>query len=271
MSDHDLAAARLYADGLSTFLVRHLDGDDEWVVFDRSAGSERDLVVVAEAFGAIVVQRSPTGIVRIVGPFGVYRWAAGLYWQHQPSVGAWIDTVGACATGGDAAVVDVVETLLEFAVHDLGARNIGATLVYRPDPSSEALLEKRLGRPPALQITRPADLGPLRHALAQIDGATLFDATGTLIALGVRLVPSRRAEDQVDGLGGMRHTSGRRYSFDDPHALVVVVSEDGPVTVMRNGAVLGASKLAHGPDADDGVVGAHDGEAETLTAALETT
>ncbi len=42
----------------------------------------------------------------------------------------------------------------------------------------------------------------------------------------------------------MRHTSGRRYSFDDPAATVIVVSEDGPVTVLRGGELLGTSRGA---------------------------
>ena len=37
----------------------------------------------------------------------------------------------------------------------------------------------------------------------------------------------------------MRHTAGRRYSFDDPAATVIVVSEDGPVTVLRKGELVG--------------------------------
>jgi DNA integrity scanning protein DisA with diadenylate cyclase activity len=59
--------------------------------------------------------------------------------------------------------------------------------------------------------------------------------------LGVRLVPSTAAEENVEALGGTRHTSGRRYSYDDPRATVIAVSEDGPVSVLRNGAVLGRS------------------------------
>ena len=50
-----------------------------------------------------------------------------------------------------------------------------------------------------------------------------------------------RAELEVSGLRGTRHTSARRYSFDDPSATVIVVSEDGPVTVLRHGDILGAS------------------------------
>ena len=99
----------------------------------------------------------------------------------------------------------------------------------------------RLALPPPLQITRPVDLAPLRHVLGQVDGAALFDESGTLMEIGVRLVPSTEAESGVDGLRGMRHTAGRRYSYDDPAATVIVVSEDGPVTVLRSGEILGAS------------------------------
>jgi hypothetical protein len=231
------ASARPYADGMASWLIRRRAGGDEWAVFDRPAGSERDLVVLAEATGAMVVQRHPSGVVRIVAPAGVFRWD-GTRWQHQPLVSTWIDTVGACALHGDR---EVLQTLLEFAVHDLGARGIGATLVYRPDETLEASFDRRLAEPPPLHITRPADLAPLRHVLAQVDGAALFDEAGELKWIGVRLVPSAAAEVGVDGHRGTRHTSGRRYSFDDPTATVIAVSEDGPVTVFRNGAILGAS------------------------------
>lgn len=59
----------------------------------------------------------------------------------------------------------------------------------------------------------------------------------------MRLVPSAEAETQVEGYRGMRHTSARRYSYDDPNATVIVVSEDGPVTVLRNGELLGTSPV----------------------------
>ena len=42
---YPLAAARRFADGLSSWLLRQLDGAGGLAVFDRPAGSERDLVV----------------------------------------------------------------------------------------------------------------------------------------------------------------------------------------------------------------------------------
>jgi hypothetical protein len=232
-----LGAARRFADGLSSWLVRRTDGNDEWVVFDRPAGSERDLVVLSGALDATIVQRHPSGSVRVVGSFGVLRWVE-LAWHYEPPVSTWIDSVTAPPFIGER---DVLEAMLEFAVHDLGSWGIGSLLVYRPGPEPGPAVEERLPTPPPLRIRTASHLAPLRHALAQVDGAAVFDADGALRQLGVRLVPSATAEQDVDALGGTRHTSGRRYSFDDPSATLVAVSADGPVSVLRNGAVLGRS------------------------------
>ena len=232
-----LGASRRFADGLSSWLVRRTDGNDEWVLFDRPAASERDLVVLSNVLDATIVQRHPSGSVRVVGSFGVLRWVE-LAWHYEPPVSTWIDSVTASPFVGER---DVLEAMLEFAVHDLGSWGIGSLLVYRPIPDPGPAVEERLPTPPPLQIRTASHLAPLRHALAQVDGAAVFDADGVLRQLGVRLVPSATAEDAVEALGGTRHTSGRRYSFDDPSATVIAVSADGPVTVLRDGAVLGRS------------------------------
>jgi hypothetical protein len=232
-----LPAARRFADGLSSWLLRFADGTTRWMVFDRPAGSERDLVVLASVFDATIVQRHPAGSVRVAGSFGVLRWE-GFDWHHEPPVSSWIDAVMACPIHGDPPVL---QAMLEFAVHDLGSLGIGALLIHRPDDEAGPGFEQRLPTPPPLDIRQAIHLGPLRHALSQIDGAAVFDAGGVLRHLGVRLVPSLAAEESVEAFGGTRHISGRRYSFDDPLATVIAVSEDGPVTVLRNGAVLGRS------------------------------
>ena len=232
-----LPAARRFADGLSSWLLRRTDGANEWMVFDRPAGSERDLVVLAGVFDATIVQRHPAGSVRLVGSFGVLRWQ-GFSWHHEPPESSWIDAVTAGSTHGDAAVI---EDMLKFAIHDLGSMRIGALLIYRPDGDPGPSVEERLPTPPPLRIRVATHLAPLRHALAQVDGAAVFDADGVLRQLGVRLVPSNAAEETVEPLRGTRHTSARRYSHDDPLATVIAVSDDGPVTVFRNGTVLANS------------------------------
>lgn len=227
--------ARRFADGLSSWLTRTLSGQDDSIVFDRPAGSERDLVVLAEATGGTMVQRHPAGVVRVAGRFGVLRFD-GIGWHHESPVGTWIADVSG---RGGVPASPALRQLVEFAVHDLGARGIGAILVHRAQDDPTSSYELRLPVPPPLRIGRPEDLAPLTHALAQIDGACVFDATGTLRQLGVRLVPSPEAELDVPGYRGMRHTAGRRYSFDDGDATVIVVSEDGPVSVLRGGELIG--------------------------------
>jgi Neocarzinostatin family/DisA bacterial checkpoint controller nucleotide-binding len=235
--DQPLADARRFADGASSWILRETNGTNEWMVFDRPAGSERDLVVLAGVLDATIIQRHRDGFVRVVGRFGVLRWQR-FSWHHEPPVSSWIDTVTASSEHGDP---EVLEALLEFAVHDLGSRGIGSLLIYRPDNEPGPRVEERLPSPPPLRIRRAAHLAPLRHALTQVDGAAIFNAEGVLRQLGVRLVPSDDAERSVEAFGGTRHTSGRRYSYDDPLATVVAVSEDGPVSVLRNSAVLGRS------------------------------
>ena len=238
LDEYPLADARRFADGLSSWLLRRSDRTTEWMVFDRPAGSERDLVVLADVLDATIVQRHPSGSVRVVGGFGVLRWQ-GLTWHHEPPVSSWIDTVIACEAHGDPAVL---RAMLEFAVHDLGSMRIGALLIYRPHSDPGPTVEERLPTPPPLQVHRATHLAALRHALAQLDGAAIFDAQGVLRQLGVRLVPSSAAEESVEAFRGTRHTSGRRYSHDDPFATVIAVSDDGPVSVLRNGEVLGRSR-----------------------------
>jgi len=232
-----LAAIRPFTDGLSSWLVRRSGGSDEWMVFDRPAGSERDLVVLAGVFEATIIQRHPAGSVRVVSSFGVLRWE-GFRWHHEPPVSSWTDTITPGSADGDPAVL---EAMLRFAIHDLGSMGIGALLIYRSDAEPGPPVEERLPTPPPLRIEKAAHLAPLRHALAQVDGAAVFDASGVLRQLGVRLVPSSEAEETVKALRGTRHTSGRRYSYDDARATVIAVSDDGPISVFRNGAVLGPS------------------------------
>jgi DNA integrity scanning protein DisA with diadenylate cyclase activity len=150
-------------------------------------------------------------------------------------VSSWSGSLTTSPAFGDP---EVLLAMLRFAIHDLGSLGIGALLIYRPDTEAGPFVEERLPAPPPLRIRQASHLAPIRHALAQVDGAAIFDAGGVLRLLGVRLVPSSSSEETVEALGGTRHTSGRRYSYDDPLSTVIAVSDDGPVSVLRNGEVL---------------------------------
>ena len=181
----------------------------------------------------------------MVGTFGVARWN-GSDWHVEPAIGSWLQRA---SCGLDSARFGVIEHLLRFAVHDLGASGIGVLLIVGDESmsasTSTSTFEQRLAEPPPLRLDRPVDLGPLRHVLSQLDGAAVFDAQGTLRQVGVRLIPSAEAERRIDATGGTRHTSARRYSYDAPAAIVVAVSESGPVTVFRNGTIIGRSPVDH--------------------------
>src|SRR3954470_2026910 len=108
-----LSDARRFADGLSSWLLRRTDRTAEWMVFNRPAGSERDLVVLASVFDATIVQRHPAGAVRVIGAFGVLRWN-GFSWHHEPPLKSWIGAVNTSLADHDAAVI---EDMLKFAIH----------------------------------------------------------------------------------------------------------------------------------------------------------
>ncbi|HTX63970.1 MAG TPA: DNA integrity scanning protein DisA nucleotide-binding domain protein [Acidimicrobiales bacterium] len=228
----ELHDARRYVDGLSSWLVRRIEpGQNDFLLFDRPAGSERDLVVLAESMRASVVQRHPSGPVRIVGPFGVLRWE-GLRWHREPPISTWLDALEKDGGPGD---LEVLGALLRLAVHDLGALGIGALLVYQLGTDVAARIEERLSSPPPLRVRKATHLAPLRHAIAQVDGAAFFDRDGVLRRLGVELLANTERDRLLPPWRGTRHTAALRYSDEDPASVVIVVSEDGPVTVMRKG------------------------------------
>lgn len=238
VSELDVQFARRFADGVTSFAIRRSDGIDRIACFGRNLADEYDLVGLQTTVGGSIVQRHPGGQVRVFGPHGVVRWD-GIGWHCDPPVDSWLVRLRSLDPGLD---VDAFRPLLRFAVHELGARRIGATLIWRPgaEPLPANRHEPLVHHAPKLRLDHVGEEAALAHALAQIDGAAVFDAEAQLAALGIRLSPSRAAEDAVPALRGMRHTSALRYSHDDRSAVVVTVSDAGPVTVMYRGTVVAA-------------------------------
>ncbi|MFP5489497.1 MAG: diadenylate cyclase [Acidimicrobiia bacterium] len=235
VADVDVQFARRFADGVTSFAVRLGDGISHIACFTRNLADEYDLVGLQAAIGGVIVQRHPRGQVRLFGPAGVVRWD-GVAWHRDPPVDAWIVRLRSVAPD---LQVDGLRPLMRFAVHELAAQRIGATLIWRPTGDLLANRHEPLvHNAPRLRLDSVGEEAALAHALSQTDGAALFDGAPSLVALGLRLAPSTAAERAVGAMHGMRHTSALRYSHDDPDAVVIVVSEAGPVTLMHCGRAI---------------------------------
>ncbi len=242
----DPALVRRFADGLRTFVVRDAEGISSLLCVGRAMTREYDLVILRDLLDALVIQRHPTGQVRTYGPAGVVRWD-GISWYHEPPIDTLLTSLGSVVDGIPTADLRL---LLLFAVHELSPRRIGATLVWRRDRPGDTASrrEPRHPRVPTICLGKPGGPAAIANAVAQTDGAAVFSPGCLLSALGVQLVPSTAAKNRIDLVGGTRHTSALRYSYDDADAVVIVVSEDGPVTVMHEGRSLSI-------DATEGLIG----------------
>jgi hypothetical protein len=231
----DLALLRRLADGRESFVVRRPERTEGLVCFDRVLEHEANAVRLRYETGAFVVQRTGTGIVRVCGPDGVITWD-GTQWSFKPLAEHHASAIRRLAPDASPAVIG---GLFELCVHWLSARRIGATLVLSlaGDPARLARVERSAAVVlPPLSVTRPEHLAPLQSVLSQTDRAALVDPDGRVTTLGVGLRPSDLAVSLVDSTGGTRHTSARRFSFDEPSAIVFVVSTAGPVSVFSDGA-----------------------------------
>lgn len=248
---------RRHADGRGSFSLVAGGRYRGLACFDRTREYESDAVELCRD-GGLVIQRHPAGPVRVCSPDGIITWDT-TRWRFKAPAEAHEVMVRRLAPGADRLVLS---RLLGLAVHWLSAGRVGSTLVWRfadrPDradragsPDGSDGLDHGSSIPaPPLDITERAHLPALLSGLGQIDRAAVIGPTGIVTHLGAELTSSAEAESLVAPVGGTRHTSARRYSFDHLDTIVVVVSEDGPVTVFIGGAA--AAELRNDPcGADD--------------------
>jgi Probable sensor domain DACNK/DisA bacterial checkpoint controller nucleotide-binding len=229
-----LDIARRFADGRSTYLVRQPDRPLLLACFRRSVQYEADLVEIEADIGAIIVQRTVMGVTRAFTDTGTVEWA-GYRWVNRPNARSQHEALQPLLPGVDKPVLG---GLLELAVHWLSPARVGATLLLLGDHDETGLDLEHSVVAPALTVTTRYHYPALFAALMQTDLATIVGADGTVRRLGVGLRATPEAGSTIDDGRGMRHRSAARYTFDQPGALAVVVSEDGPVTVFLRGRAL---------------------------------
>jgi hypothetical protein len=229
---------RRYADGRNSFVVFTPEGAGGLATFEHSVEDELAAVRLQRT-GASVVQRDRAGRVRLCTTAGIVLWN-GSRWQYKPRAEAFVSALAETAEGADPAVL---AGLLELAVHSLAAARVGATFIWNLDgraPTDERGGLVELGRAfvgPPLSVARRGHFPALVSVLSQVDLATVVAADGSVGPIGVRLDHTARAGTLVPPIGGARHTSARRFTFDVPGVLAVVISDSGRVTVFSGGEV----------------------------------
>lgn len=232
-----LEMARTFSDGRSAFVVNRHDDSPVLVCFDRPVQYEAELVRMQEVTGARIVQRTLVlGQVRLFAQGRVISWS-GQNWTVRPTAAALLPVLRQYSPDLDPAVA---HGLLDLAVHWLSPARIGATVVVHQQDFEWASMDVATKfRAPRLSIKNRQHFPALFASLQQHDLATLVTADGRIEFLGVGLRSSLEAERSVDSDRGMRHRSAQRFSYDHPSTTIAVVSEDGPVTIFRNGRAMG--------------------------------
>lgn len=246
----DLHAIRPLVDGQLTILIRDLNGAGGLATLDVS--EELGAVDATRAHGGISVQRLPSGRIRIVTRRHIAV-SDGHDWSVRPHAGSVVNSLTSelMLPGDRVARMREIGSLLEFCYHSLSPAGIGATLVVSLQGPAQNLESgvSDSGTQPAvnLNVFDRSNQTLLRNVLAAVDGACLVDPDGSLRRYQTKLTSNKETASLIAEHGGTRHTSAKRFSFEHPDALVVVVSADGPVTLFCSGVIV-ASLTERDPD-----------------------
>jgi DNA integrity scanning protein DisA with diadenylate cyclase activity len=234
--DGDLAEARNYADGRSSYLARFENGQFALACFERAMVFEADLVRIQELTGALVVQRTPVlEVVRVFVDDAVVSWD-GRHWQTRPTA---LAVLPALRLAAPELRPELVERLLTLAIHWLAPSRIGATVVIAHDEIDPSAFDfTTAAHTPPLSFANRRHFSAIQAVLTRHDLAVVADRSGAIAKVAVGLRWSDAAESAGGTDRGMRHRSAERFSHDHSDVTVLVVSEDGPVTVFRNGDVV---------------------------------
>lgn len=227
----ELKLARQLADGISKFAICHL-GEFKWIASNSSmSDDELNLIDLVRSWEGTMVHRSKMGSVKIFTNEAIYLSERG-EWTRRPYSDSVLSQVRNQAPQADYSIL---RSLLSFAFHVLSPENVGATLMWWLTPhrftSSGVIYLSEAN----INILTKDTLPAIRAILRQHDGAAQFSSSGTLKSIGYQLQYSAKARKLINKTGGTRHTSAQRFSYDERRVIILVVSEDGPVSVFSDG------------------------------------
>jgi DNA integrity scanning protein DisA with diadenylate cyclase activity len=222
---------REMADGVATFAISCGGKRDHIALLDSAHDEELQLIDLSKRFKGILVHRNAREIVRVFAPKAIHIYEAG-EWKVRP----YADSVLADVTEAvPQAGFVTLNGLLTVAFHVLSPSNVGTTLIWWLDnvdnlPQGGTSLSML-----AMNVKQKNHYPAIRSLLRKHDGAVFVSPDGRLLTLGFQLKYSDIAASIISQTGGTRHTSAKRFSYDEPRVVAVTVSEDGPVSVFSDG------------------------------------
>jgi hypothetical protein len=230
--------ARRLADGTDSFAVRTPNGIEQIVCFRNPFANELSLIGLQERLQGVFVQRDSQRRVRIYSNKSIVQNDSG-FWATKPYSKNVLSTIMHAVPQADPKLL---QSLLLLAFHCLSSSNVGATLVWpMVDTSLVPLSVSKEGMKFNDQVIDCGDssqFGAIRSLLNQYDGAAMLSPYGKIISLGDHLGYSDKAKNLISSIKGTRHTSAQRFSFDEARVVILVVSEEGPVSVFSDGVKL---------------------------------
>ena len=236
-------AMRKFADGESSFILRREETKDTISLVDKRLADEREIVELCYSTGGIFVRRLSSGNVTVTSKDRVLV-NEGYRWWSRPVASTRSHVLNDVLRLSSIGIRPLFFELLEFAFHQLSPLNIGATLVVDVQGDATKLLEHlaaKGGKPPfELNLTDESDARAMVTFLRVVDGACLIASDGRVVRTEAKLATSRQATTLLSPSGGMRHSSAKWFSYDNPGVVVIVVSADGPVSLFSSGAKIAA-------------------------------
>ncbi|MDO3401372.1 DNA integrity scanning protein DisA nucleotide-binding domain protein [Mycolicibacterium neoaurum] len=230
---------RQIIDGSSTFLIRDLDG--RFAFGTVPAADELALLELSRALSGVCIQRLGSGRIQVLTT-EIVCVNDNFDWRWLTTASEILPKLIATLEPPSDMLEDItvhLGELLDLCVHLLSPRGIGATVVWRISAGPSGAWSNQPTTPPVrLNFFDKRDRSAIVALLATVDGACVVARDGALMSYWAMLDPSTTAKELVTEQGGTRHTSAKRYSYDEPGSLVVVVSADGPVSVFSDGARL---------------------------------
>ena len=234
---------RTVADGRHGFALVVKDQPLDLVLFESPKATDDDLAEVATRLKGIVVCNDAHGVVRIVTHDSVTL-IEGRRWLARDLVRNVCHDISRIVPAANPAILG---RLLAFCHREISASEHGAILLYVLTNQDDGSAYRESGidiRELRLSIRDDEHNALIAHQVTYRDGALLFDPDGILITVNLILQPSGSSERAVGSIGGTRHTSAARHTYDCPNILAFVVSADGPVRVFSDGKEVGKLKIS---------------------------